>query len=58
MQDHHMDEEIYFWQCLIEWWETHHNEPAPMRMQEALRLARSKFPQLETNASAPAKRLH
>ena len=53
-----MNEEIYFWQRLIEWWETHHNEPAPMRMLEALRLARSKIALMETTASAWDKQLH
>ena len=42
MEPEEQDDEVLFWQGMIDWWETSNSEPVPKRMRDALTLARSK----------------
>lgn len=39
MSDEDINDEVLFWQKLIEWWKTNQDSPVPERMYLALRLA-------------------
>jgi hypothetical protein len=39
MSDEEINDEVLFWQKLIEWWKTNKDDPVPERMYVALRLA-------------------
>jgi len=42
------DDEVNFWQHMIEWWEANNSESATKWMHDALRLAESKSRLAET----------
>lgn len=42
MTNHDIDEEVRFWETMIEWWESKNGEKAPSRMYEALDFANSR----------------
>jgi hypothetical protein len=41
MSDEDINDEVLFWQKLIEWWKTNKDDPVPERMYSALRLAKA-----------------
>lgn len=58
MTDDDFHDEVGFWLHMIEWWETNNYEPAPKRMHEALKLAKSKFRLAETQYRTERRQPH
>lgn len=41
MSDEDINNQVLFWQRMIEWWEANNDDPVPQRMNLALRFARA-----------------
>ena len=57
---HHEDDqdEVSFWQEMIQQWETTREEPVPVRMREALAFAKRRLQSTDRSPLPWRKRLH
>lgn len=51
MSDEDINNQVRFWQRLIEWWETNNDDPVPERMALALRFARAVHEDVDQQSS-------
>lgn len=57
MSDEDINNQVLFWQRLIEWWETNNDDPVPERMNLALRFAKVPH-EVVSGQSSPGTVLH